>query len=130
MQAPHGFLSSFAPFAPWASRKASAVILISSFLLAPALVADDAPNAVPPAVVSAYEARTFTAPDVGTLGDRLLNTEKFDAAKKYPLVCVLHGAGERGEDNEAQLKYGAALFLKPEAREKFACFVVFPQCPP
>jgi poly(3-hydroxybutyrate) depolymerase/lysophospholipase L1-like esterase len=130
MQAPHRFLSSFAPFAPWASRKASAVILISSFLLAPLLRADEAPKAVPPVPSSVYEARTFTAPDGGTLGYRLLKPDHYDSAKKYPLVLVLHGSGERGEDNEAQLKYGASLFLKPAAREKFACFVVFPQCPP
>src|SRR5207249_4271134 len=53
----------------------------------------------------------------------------YDAAKKYPLVLLLHGAGERGTDNQAQLKHGAPLFTKPEVRAKFPSFVLVPQCP-
>ena len=77
-----------------------------------------------------YEARTFTGADGAKLGYRLLTPRNYDAAKKYPLVVFLHGAGERGTDNAVQLKHGAPLFLKPEAREKFPCFVIAPQCPP
>ena len=133
MKTPHGFSSSFAILAAFRFKPPAPILigsLVLSFLLAPLSRADEAPKAVPPAPASVYEARTFTAPDGGTLGYRLLKPDNYDPAKKYPLVLVLHGAGERGEDNEAQLKYGAALFLKPAAREKFACFIVFPQCPP
>jgi lysophospholipase L1-like esterase/poly(3-hydroxybutyrate) depolymerase len=77
-----------------------------------------------------YEARTFAGADGAQLGYRLLTPRNYDAAKKYPLVVFLHGAGERGTDNKAQLKHGAPLFLKDEARAKFPCFVVAPQCPP
>ncbi len=77
-----------------------------------------------------YEARTFTGADGAKLGYRLLTPRNYDAAKKYPLVVFLHGSGERGTDNKAQLKHGAPLFLKPEAREKYPCFVIAPQCPP
>ncbi len=77
-----------------------------------------------------YEARTFTAADGATLPYRLLKPVDYDAAKKYPLVLLLHGAGERGTDNAAQLKHGGPLFLKPEVRAKYACFVLAPQCPP
>ncbi len=76
-----------------------------------------------------YEARTFTTPEGGTLPYRLLKPQNYDAAQKYPLVVLLHGAGERGDDNKAQLKHGAPLFLKPEVREKFPSFVIVPQCP-
>jgi lysophospholipase L1-like esterase/poly(3-hydroxybutyrate) depolymerase len=144
MKALHGSISSFAigRLAPWIPRlggRAFALIssfsvpflfVLATFCVTPALYAEEAPKAVPPAIAAAYEARTFTAPDGGTLGYRLLRPEKYDAAKKYPLVLVLHGSGERGRDNEAQLKYGAELFLKPQARATFACFVVVPQCPP
>ena len=78
----------------------------------------------------AYEARTFAGEGGGQMGYRLLTPRNYDAKKKYPLVLFLHGAGERGTDNAAQLKHGAPLFLKPEAREKFPCFVIAPQCPP
>jgi poly(3-hydroxybutyrate) depolymerase/lysophospholipase L1-like esterase len=76
-----------------------------------------------------YEARTFSDAAGKTLNYRLLKPQNYDAAQKYPLVLLLHGAGERGDNNVAQLKYGAALFIKPEVREKYACFVVAPQCP-
>jgi len=75
-----------------------------------------------------YEAREFSA-EGAKLAYRLLQPGKTEAGKKYPLVVFLHGAGERGDDNKAQLKHGASLFTKPEAREKFPCFVIAPQCP-
>jgi lysophospholipase L1-like esterase/poly(3-hydroxybutyrate) depolymerase len=75
-----------------------------------------------------YEARVFTAPEGGTLPYRLLKPQNYDAAQKYPLVILLHGAGERGDDNKLQLKWGSSLFTKPEIREKHAAFVLVPQC--
>lgn len=51
------------------------------------------------------------------------------SSKKYPLVIVLHGSGERGDDNTAQLKWGGDLFANQANREKFPAIVVFPQCP-
>ena len=51
------------------------------------------------------------------------------AALRYPLVLFLHGAGERGDDNEKQLVHGAAEFAKLSRRQKYPCFAVFPQCP-
>ena len=76
-----------------------------------------------------YEARVFTAPDGAKLGYRLLAPQNYDKAQKYPLVVFLHGAGERGDDNAAQLKHGAPVFAKPENREKYPAFVFAPQCP-
>ena len=46
---------------------------------------------------------------------------------KLPLVLFLHGAGERGDDNAAQLKHGAVEFHRRQ--EKHPCFVLVPQCP-
>lgn len=76
-----------------------------------------------------YEARTFAGPDGAQLPYRLLIPKNYDKAQKYPLVSFFHGAGERGDDNSAQLRHGAPLFAKPEVREKFPCFVFAPQCP-
>jgi predicted peptidase len=64
-----------------------------------------------------------------TLAYRILFPINFDPSKKYPLILVLHGAGERGSDNNAQLKYGTELFLKDSIRKKYPAIVVFPQCP-
>ncbi|MCB9352667.1 MAG: hypothetical protein H6573_35060 [Lewinellaceae bacterium] len=45
-------------------------------------------------------------------------------------MLFLHGAGERGRDNEAQLTHGAGLFLDKKNRRDFPAIVVFPQCAP
>src|SRR3954466_12565659 len=78
-----------------------------------------------PARSAEYEPRVFQAPDVQPLPYRLLQPAKHEG--KVPLVVFLHGAGERGNDNAAQLRHGAPLFLK--AQDKFPCYVVAPQCP-
>lgn len=75
-----------------------------------------------------YQKETFhTGKNV--LPYRILYPENFDKSKKYPLVLMLHGSGERGNDNELQLTHGAALFVNPEVRKKYPAIVIFPQCP-
>ncbi len=64
-----------------------------------------------------------------TLLYRYLTPENQKSGKKYPLVIFLHGSGERGSDNEAQLFHGGQMFLNPVYREKYPAFVIFPQCP-
>lgn len=64
-----------------------------------------------------------------TLNYRILYPKNFDQSTKYPLVLFLHGAGERGNDNSAQLTHGGELFLKEEIRKKFPAIVIFPQAP-
>jgi predicted peptidase len=65
-----------------------------------------------------------------TLRYRILYPEKYTKEKAYPLVVFLHGAGERGNDNEHQLDHGGNLFLRDSLRKQFPAIVVFPQCPP
>ena len=60
---------------------------------------------------------------------RILYPDEYDKSKKYSLVLFLHGAGERGNDNEKQLIHGSTLFTADSNRKKFPCIVVFPQCP-
>lgn len=62
-----------------------------------------------------------------TLNYRILYPKDFSEDKKYPLVLFLHGAGERGKDNEMQLANGSRLFL--ENMDIFPAIVVFPQAP-
>lgn len=63
-----------------------------------------------------------------TLRYRILFPDNYDSKKSYPLVFFLHGSGERGSDNEKQLKHGAGLFTNPENRAKYPSIVLFPQC--
>lgn len=65
-------------------------------------------------------------------GDSLLYRFLFpdnDPTRKYPLVIFLHGSGERGSDNNAQLKWGVMNFASDENMKKYPAFVIAPQCP-
>jgi predicted peptidase len=79
--------------------------------------------------LSLYQKKEFTSPEGEQLPYRILFPENYDNGKKYPLILVLHGAGERGNDNEKQLVHGSKLFLDPVYRKKFPAIVIFPQCP-
>ncbi|WP_276497366.1 prolyl oligopeptidase family serine peptidase [Pontibacter litorisediminis] len=76
--------------------------------------------------LDAYQRKVYVQGN-DTLPYRILYPNNFDPKEKYPLVLVLHGAGERGNDNESQLVYGASRFL--EEQEQYPAIVVFPQCP-
>ena len=77
---------------------------------------------------SGYEKHLFIRGS-DTLPYRLLLPLDYDANKAYPLILFLHGSGERGNDNKAQLVHGGDLFLKDSLRKKYPAIVVFPQCP-
>lgn len=62
-----------------------------------------------------------------TLRYRLFIPEKHDTL--LPLLLFLHGAGERGYDNEKQLIHGSR-FLDSALQQKHPCIVLAPQCPP
>ncbi|HEX3150678.1 MAG TPA: prolyl oligopeptidase family serine peptidase [Gemmataceae bacterium] len=60
---------------------------------------------------------------------RLLKPLGSEGDVKFPLVIFLHGAGERGSDNEKQLVHGVPQFASEENRKKHPCFLIAPQCP-
>jgi predicted peptidase len=74
-----------------------------------------------------YEKREFVRGN-DTLRYRLLYPVNYEAGKKYPLVLFLHGSGERGHDNEAQLIHGGKLFADSANRQRFPAFYLLPQC--
>ena len=49
--------------------------------------------------------------------------------RKYPLVVFLHGSGERGSDNDAQLKWGVMNFATDRNMIEHPAIVIAPQCP-
>ena len=61
---------------------------------------------------------------------RLCLPKNYDNSKSYPLVMFLHGAGERGTNNTAQLtaNRGATLWAETANQEVNPCFVIAPQC--
>jgi pimeloyl-ACP methyl ester carboxylesterase len=60
---------------------------------------------------------------------RVLLPHDYSPEKKYPLVVFLHGSGERGSDNVAQLTKGVGAFNTRHVRARFPCIVVAPQAP-
>jgi predicted peptidase len=63
-----------------------------------------------------------------TLQYRMLYPDS-DTLRKYPLVIFLHGSGERGNDNEVQLKWGVMNFATDQNMMLHPALVIAPQCP-
>lgn len=76
-----------------------------------------------------FKAQVYQDSSGNELNYRLLMPADYDSSKSYPLVLFLHGAGERGNDNYSQLKWGVHHFADPTFREKYPAFVVAPQVP-
>ncbi len=76
-----------------------------------------------------FESMTYKAKDGIEVLYRIAAPDKIEAGKKYPLVLFLHGSGERGSDNEAQLKHGAKDILGNAEKLGQPIFLIAPQCP-
>lgn len=82
----------------------------------------------PDPTLKPFARREFVLGD-NILPYRILFPENYDRNKKYPLILLLHGGGERGSDNEKQLTHGAGLFLNENNRRQYPAIIVAPQCP-
>ena len=89
-------------------------IVFSGILLSlPCLLAAAPIAAAPrpqPAAAAMTEPRVFER-DGAKLLYRWHAPAKLEAGRRYPLVILFHGAGERGDDNVAQLVHGATELL-------------------
>jgi predicted peptidase len=104
-------------------------LLALAFLLLVCTARASAAPMIPKELSDRLQKKTFTGAKGGTLLYRLLKPEPCEEGELYPLVVFLHGAGERGSDNQAQLVHGIAEFNHPDNRQKYPCFLVAPQCP-
>jgi predicted peptidase len=77
---------------------------------------------------SVFSFQKYTNSKGDTLNYRQL-TPDYDTLRKYPIVIFLHGSGERGNDNESQLKWGVMNFAGDQNMIKYPAFVIVPQCP-
>ncbi|HEX7507862.1 MAG TPA: alpha/beta hydrolase-fold protein [Polyangia bacterium] len=76
------------------------------------------------------ESRIYSDPATGlALPYRLYVPAACDARAPCGLLLFLHGAGERGSDNQAQLKNDALAWIAPDAQVGHPTIVVYPQCP-
>jgi poly(3-hydroxybutyrate) depolymerase len=66
-----------------------------------------------------------------TMYFRLYVPKNISTDKRYPLVMCLHGIGERGSDNRAQVDREdmARQWSFDSVKTKYSPFVLYPQCP-
>ena len=79
--------------------------------------------------VDIFKKETFKDDSGNTLHYNLLDPLKMNDDDVYPIIVFLHGAGERGDDNESQLAHIAPIFTRDSIRKAHPSFVLFPQCP-
>lgn len=77
-----------------------------------------------------FNSCTFTAEDGTNLPYRIYIPFDYDSSKKYPVLTVLHGAGERGTDNVIQLRHMLEDMFNLESTPLIDAIVICPQCPP
>jgi len=81
-------------------------------------------------VVDKFLKLTYTDMETGTtMQYRLFKPVHYKPEEAYPMVLFLHGSGECGSDNEAQLlaNQGATIWAKKEEQARHPCFVLAPQ---
>lgn len=76
-----------------------------------------------------FNGLSYTAEDGTTLVYRLYVPSNYDASKDYPVIVFLHGAGERGTDNMAQLGGMVPSMFNQQNTKIENAIVVAPQCP-
>ena len=75
-----------------------------------------------------FDARQYVSASGDTLRYRIINFD-VDTLRSLPLVIFLHGGGERGSDNEKQLKWGVMNFSTDQMMALHPAVVIAPQCP-
>lgn len=86
-------------------------------------------NALAQDITHKFQAKKYVDAQGDTLIYRIHIPEKADSTGTFPLVLFLHGAGERGNDNEAQLTWGVWRFVEDSVQQKHPSIVVAPQAP-
>lgn len=73
--------------------------------------------------------KQFTTNNGYKLNYRVLYPENYCPDQKYPVILFLHGAGERGSDNEAQLVHGGNMLAAYRNQSQYKAIIIAPQCP-
>lgn len=80
-------------------------------------------------LTSKMEAKQFVSDAGDTLNYRIHVPEAPDSTGSFPVVLFLHGAGERGSDNKAQLTWGVWRFVEDSVQQEHPHIVIAPQAP-
>jgi len=74
--------------------------------------------------------RTYLRGNSGRIPLIELNIGDSNSTQKKPFILFLHGAGERGDDNGAQVKVGLPVFIETLKLSGLDDYIVWaPQCP-
>ena len=81
-------------------------------------------------LINSFAKKSFSY-DTTTINYRFYKPAILNETEKVPLILTLHGAGERGDDNEKQIAWHslATGWVDSSSQSKHPCFVVSPQCP-
>ena len=71
--------------------------------------------------------RTFISKSGQELPYKVIYPDNFNPAESYPVLLFLHGAGERGTDNDKQVAHGRNRFMTDPALRQV--IFIAPQCP-
>ena len=105
------------------------VLLLLAALLTVVCAAESVHDETTEKILTLFETCTYEAEDGYTMGYRLYVPADYDAAEMYPLVLFLHGAGERGDNNTAQLTVGLPRMFDDADSPIYEAIVIAPQCP-
>jgi len=80
-------------------------------------------------LLNKFESYSHTM-DTTTIPYRFFAPEN-NGDEKLPLVIALHGAGERGSDNQLQIEFHrlGTVWVDSLNQQEHPCFVIAPQCP-
>lgn len=81
------------------------------------------------AAKAGFQANSFSPSEGRTLKYQIAIPSELKPQQKVPLIIFFHGAGERGDDNQAQLTHGARQLLAFSETNKQPSIIVAPQCP-
>ena len=76
-----------------------------------------------------FEERTFVGSDSTVLKYRIYIPYEYSSSDLLPVLTILHGAGERGNNNTAQMQNMVFNLFKNRENPVWNSIVVCPQCP-
>lgn len=80
-------------------------------------------------ITKIFNGLEHTSKDGTTLPYRLYIPFDYTEEKTYPVLLFMHGAGERGSDNKAQLRLGLTNLFNLEDTPVKDAIIIAPQCP-
>lgn len=78
---------------------------------------------------SIFTSHETTKANGGKMVYRLYVPSNYDPEKEYPLLLFLHGAGERGDNNEGQFAHVITDLFQVENTPVDDAIILIPQCP-